>query len=356
MPIIYKITCKNTGKSYIGKSENSFETRYCDGRFWAKTHNKQLQDDAYLYGKDNMIVQTLIESNAIHGQELLDLEQYFITKHRTFSPHGYNLRNPGRSDNSKSENHSAPPLELQFSIVEPENQLERFNPCAVWIKWHYESDVIEAISDDDNHRDVLARLQPRSLFEAQRFVTGTIMHFDFPIGKIKLLIVQPWRIFGDPNEIVNLGWYINDYCGIKFVTKSRSNDFDKIIYKILGQERFLDSVISIRELEVQDDFFEANLIALVMAIRCYETTSSLIHMNADDFKLDHKSLVEIGFHKIKANHRGNYFIARSLSVGRDPDNYDFADQDFSTRDSKRARDYWSGFNMGQNWEEPSINA
>jgi DNA-binding transcriptional regulator YiaG len=106
MGIIYKITNKQNGRSYIGGTSLSFENRY-QNRWWATTHNTELQDDAFKLGSDFFEVTFLFESE--NNDELGRIEQEMIEVHQTMTPNGYNKQKaitifkPGESKEDRAK-------------------------------------------------------------------------------------------------------------------------------------------------------------------------------------------------------------------------------------------------------------
>lgn len=87
MGIVYKITNKINGKAYIGATVKDFNERHAGGRWWIHTHNKQLQDDAFIYAKSSFDVSTLATCD---DAELESVEAHMILLHNTLVPNGYN--------------------------------------------------------------------------------------------------------------------------------------------------------------------------------------------------------------------------------------------------------------------------
>lgn len=94
--IIYKITNKINGHSYIGLSiKKNIRERY-HGNWYRKHHNQYLSNAVNLYGPKNFKVE-LLESNVQSKEELKRLEKFHIAKHNTFVPNGYNFTTGGDS-------------------------------------------------------------------------------------------------------------------------------------------------------------------------------------------------------------------------------------------------------------------
>lgn len=90
--IIYKITNKITGKSYIGQTVQSIQKR------WIMHYSKgstcrYLSNAIKKYGKENFNIKVLARSNSI--EEMNHREQYYIKIFNTLSPNGYNLMTGG---------------------------------------------------------------------------------------------------------------------------------------------------------------------------------------------------------------------------------------------------------------------
>ena len=104
MGIIYKITNIKTQKSYIGKTTKSLEDRwsrhYYDSNYCADSF---LHKSIKKHGPENFIKDILEECD----DTLLDeKEMFYIEKHQTYIPLGYNMTRGGEGgDTSKSPNH-----------------------------------------------------------------------------------------------------------------------------------------------------------------------------------------------------------------------------------------------------------
>lgn len=92
MGYIYKVTCKNTNKIYIGKSESSVENRWnghCRAAF-LKSHgdyNFPFHRAIRKYGVDNFIIETIDTSN--DSEKLKQKEKYWINFYDSYY-NGYN--------------------------------------------------------------------------------------------------------------------------------------------------------------------------------------------------------------------------------------------------------------------------
>ena len=60
--IVYKITNIQNNKSYIGKTNDSFNKRYAAGKWWLKTHNIELKEDYAKFGEAAFIVEIIEKS------------------------------------------------------------------------------------------------------------------------------------------------------------------------------------------------------------------------------------------------------------------------------------------------------
>lgn len=94
---IYKITCKISGKSYIGKTIRRLKVRIWE-HFTCKAGTTALRRAIQKYGKGVFEVQILEEHNANNLQELNNIlaerEIYFINKYNTYED-GYNCTKGG---------------------------------------------------------------------------------------------------------------------------------------------------------------------------------------------------------------------------------------------------------------------
>ena len=92
--IIYKITNKVNGKSYIGQTTNSLLIRW-----YKHTHKSSrclaIHSAIEKYGKDNFTIETI--DTASTKEELNEKEKYWIEFFNTISPNGYNLKTGGNN-------------------------------------------------------------------------------------------------------------------------------------------------------------------------------------------------------------------------------------------------------------------
>lgn len=98
-PGVYKITCKENGKIYVGISKEvhqrisrgHFSTAFCKSD---ATYDYPLHKDIRRYGKDAFEIEVLAKN--IENRELLKLlEQYYIDMYDCKYPNGYNLTDGG---------------------------------------------------------------------------------------------------------------------------------------------------------------------------------------------------------------------------------------------------------------------
>ena len=92
MGYIYKITCKDTNKIYVGKSESSMETRWkehCRAAFLPShgDYNFPFHRAIRKYGIDNFIVETIDKTD--DSEELKEKEKYWINFYNSYYQ-GYN--------------------------------------------------------------------------------------------------------------------------------------------------------------------------------------------------------------------------------------------------------------------------
>ncbi len=107
---IYKATCKNTNKSYIGqakefKSKNGkkynygIKGRWCDHVSASSSHSTPIANAITEYGKDSF---ELVEIAKAPLQELDALEAEWINKSNTLVPNGYNVMSHSRNKHHKT--------------------------------------------------------------------------------------------------------------------------------------------------------------------------------------------------------------------------------------------------------------
>lgn len=94
--VIYKITNKINGKSYIGQTTGTFNTRYKKGKWWHYTDNILLKNAYKKYGEEAFSVE-ILEEEVASIDELNRLEIFYAEKYNVYSPNGYNLRGCGNN-------------------------------------------------------------------------------------------------------------------------------------------------------------------------------------------------------------------------------------------------------------------
>ena len=87
MGYIYKITCKDTNKIYIGKSESSVETRWkehCRAAFLPShgDYNFPFHRAIRQYGIDNFIIETIDKTD--NSEILKEKEKYWINFYNSY--------------------------------------------------------------------------------------------------------------------------------------------------------------------------------------------------------------------------------------------------------------------------------
>lgn len=90
--VIYKITNKINGKSYIGQTIGSIESRW-KAHNWTKNGCRVLKNAIDKYGKDNFKIEVIEVCNSL--EQLDKQEMFWIKELNTLVPHGYNLKTGG---------------------------------------------------------------------------------------------------------------------------------------------------------------------------------------------------------------------------------------------------------------------
>lgn len=90
--IIYKITNKLNGKTYIGQTIRDLEQRFIEHTF-PSSGCKAIRDAIKKYGEENFSIEELAKASS--QDELNKLEKFFIETRNTLSPNGYNLKEGG---------------------------------------------------------------------------------------------------------------------------------------------------------------------------------------------------------------------------------------------------------------------
>ena len=96
--VIYKITNKFNGKSYIGQTVQSLERRWRSHCWPSRTNGcHALRSAINKYGSENFIVEEITKCKSV--EEMNYREIFYIKLFDTMTPNGYNLRTGG--DNSR---------------------------------------------------------------------------------------------------------------------------------------------------------------------------------------------------------------------------------------------------------------
>jgi|SRR5882724_5364478 len=131
--VIYKITNKINGMSYIGQTIHDFEYRYNhNGKWWINTHNAKLRNSAKKHGKDRFLVE-ILRDNVKTLDELNRSEKLYIKKFNTLYPNGYNFCIGGKSrmmpDVSKDKNARTKRNGETYKIKSPQGDIQEFENC-----------------------------------------------------------------------------------------------------------------------------------------------------------------------------------------------------------------------------------
>lgn len=93
--LVYKVTNKINGKSYIGQTTGSLRKRWNE-HCRSSSHCVVLSNAIQKYGKESFSIELLNRFNSLH--DLNEAESEYIILFNTLAPNGYNLRKGG--DNS----------------------------------------------------------------------------------------------------------------------------------------------------------------------------------------------------------------------------------------------------------------
>jgi group I intron endonuclease len=98
MAAIYKITNTVNNKVYIGQTINSINKRFNSHLQGVNRKNicSALYSAFIKYGKDKFIIESIVAGD-YSKEELNELEVFYIKKHNSLSPNGYNLQSGGSS-------------------------------------------------------------------------------------------------------------------------------------------------------------------------------------------------------------------------------------------------------------------
>lgn len=103
MGVIYKLTCKTTGLSYIGQTKHTSKYRW-NQHVWESKHpnanqSRKLNNAICKYGSNDFIIEDVLECDEC------DLDQWevkYIEEYKTFE-NGYNLTKGGKSNQDVSQ-------------------------------------------------------------------------------------------------------------------------------------------------------------------------------------------------------------------------------------------------------------
>jgi group I intron endonuclease len=98
--LIYKITNKINGKSYVGQTTQSISKRFSDHCYETR-NNRYVSNSIRKHGKENFIVEEIAIAN--NQNELNELEVYYVDLHQTMYPNGYNHRSGGKQNGKCSD-------------------------------------------------------------------------------------------------------------------------------------------------------------------------------------------------------------------------------------------------------------
>jgi group I intron endonuclease len=110
--IVYKITCKPTGMSYVGQTVQGLNKRMRQHRE-QRSYCRYLSEAIKEHNWSNFEVETLWQGNS---KLLNDMENKFIAEHNTMAPNGYNLREGGGKSEKVSEDSRQLMIEKQREI------------------------------------------------------------------------------------------------------------------------------------------------------------------------------------------------------------------------------------------------
>jgi len=97
--IIYKITHKLSGKSYIGQTIKLLLERWAE-HCRTKSHCKVLNSAILKYGKEAFSIEKVAEYS--NQEDLNNAEEYYVDFYNSLAPNGYNLRAGGGSKGKHS--------------------------------------------------------------------------------------------------------------------------------------------------------------------------------------------------------------------------------------------------------------
>jgi len=119
MGIIYKILCKETNKSYIGKTIQQLKTRLKQHKE-PRSYCRALSEAIKNHGWDNFEVSVIWEGE---NHLLGEMEKKYISEHDTLEPNGYNIREGGGRSEKVSDLSRKLMVEKQREISRRRNGL-----------------------------------------------------------------------------------------------------------------------------------------------------------------------------------------------------------------------------------------
>ena len=119
MGIIYKILCKKTNKSYIGKTIQQLKTRMKQHKE-SRSYCRALSEAIMNHGWDNFEVSVVWEGE---NHLLGEMEKKCISEHVTLEPNGYNIREGGGRSEKVSDLSRKLMIEKQREISRRRNGL-----------------------------------------------------------------------------------------------------------------------------------------------------------------------------------------------------------------------------------------
>lgn len=93
--IVYRITNKINGKSYVGQTVRSLEKRWKEHCQRSNVKTMAISNALHKYGAENFYIEILEECPSL--EEMNKKEEYYIKSLNTLSPEGYNLKTGGDS-------------------------------------------------------------------------------------------------------------------------------------------------------------------------------------------------------------------------------------------------------------------
>jgi group I intron endonuclease len=124
--IIYMITCKTTGKKYIGQTNLPLNIRWNSHLTDAKREKLLISKAIKRHGKDQFDIIELVhyEDNTLTEEELNLLEEYYIAEFDSQTPNGYNISPGGGKQAASTRDKIALARKLHFANMTPEEKLK----------------------------------------------------------------------------------------------------------------------------------------------------------------------------------------------------------------------------------------